>query len=203
MSYFKHLLYVWCIKFCFRFLTFTTTRYCVFHRDEQKNQNKIIMIVVILLFFSQAVQGILYTDRTSIYSAPGWDQCLNNCFWFNTALHFISTFDIYEVYSNEFSNTSFHDIFQCGPEMSNWYKTKLLIKFATKSEVFFSVMYRIASMTSERMLNSTWSRLTKKLYSGRHEKVPRAAAWWFSKTEPIIVEHRLGKDESQEFSFLN
>ncbi|KAK4829935.1 hypothetical protein QYF61_007658 [Mycteria americana] len=44
---------------------------------------------------------------------------------------------------------------------------------------------KIASMTRKRKcLNSTWSRLTRKLYSGLDMKrFQAAAAWWFSRTE--------------------
>lgn len=56
---------------------------------------------------------------------------------------------------------------------------------AKKSKCFLRSVARMASMTKKRKrLNSTCSRLTRKLYSGRDKKRFQAeAAWWFSKTE--------------------
>lgn len=56
---------------------------------------------------------------------------------------------------------------------------------ARKSKCFLRSVARMASMTRKRKrLNSTCSRLTRKLYSGRDMKRFHAeAAWWFSNTE--------------------
>ena len=56
---------------------------------------------------------------------------------------------------------------------------------AKKSKCFLRSVARMASMTRKRKrLNSTCSRLTRKLYSGRDMKRFHAeAAWWFSNTE--------------------
>lgn len=56
---------------------------------------------------------------------------------------------------------------------------------AKKSKCFLRSVARMASMTKKRKrLNSTCSRLTRKLNSGRDMKRFHAeAAWWFSKTE--------------------
>lgn len=61
----------------------------------------------------------------------------------------------------------------------------LALNLATKSKCFFRSVAKIASMTRKRKcLNSTWSRLTRKLYSGLDMKrFQAAAAWWFSRTE--------------------
>lgn len=72
----------------------------------------------------------------------------------------------------------FHDIFQCGHEMKTGTNlVTLALNLATKSKCFFKSVAKIASMTRKRKcLNSTWSRLTKKLYSGRDMKRFHAAA---------------------------
>ena len=55
----------------------------------------------------------------------------------------------------------------------------LALNLATKSKCFFRSVAKIASMTRKRKcLNSTWSRLTKKLYSVRDMKRFQAAAAW-------------------------
>lgn len=56
---------------------------------------------------------------------------------------------------------------------------------AKKSKCFLRSVARMASITKKRKrLNSTCSRFTRKLYSGRDMKRFHAeAAWWFSKTE--------------------
>lgn len=66
-----------------------------------------------------------------------------------------------------------------------WTNLTLALNLATKSKCFFRSVAKIASMTRKRKcLNSTWSRLTRKLYSGLDMKrFQAAAAWWFSRTE--------------------
>lgn len=71
-----------------------------------------------------------------------------------------------------------HGIFQGGHEMKTGTNlVTLALNLATKSKCFFKSVAKIASMTRKRKcLNSTWSRLTKKLYSGRDMKRFHAAA---------------------------
>lgn len=73
---------------------------------------------------------------------------------------------------------------------------------AKKSKCFLRSVARMASMTRKRKrLNSTCSRLIRKLYSGRDMKRFHAeAAWWFSKTERSLYRRaysrRRGGDRS-------
>lgn len=72
----------------------------------------------------------------------------------------------------------------------------LALNLATKSKCFFRSVAKIASMTRKRKcLNSTWSRLTRKLYSGLDMKrFQAAAAWWFSSTERSLYSTACGSN---------
>lgn len=61
----------------------------------------------------------------------------------------------------------------------------LELNSARKSKCFFRSVARMASMTRNRKrLNSTWSKLPRKLNSGwERNRLQAEAAWWFSKTE--------------------
>lgn len=78
----------------------------------------------------------------------------------------------------------------------------LALNLATKSKCFFRSVARMASMTRKRKcLNSTWSRLTRKLYSGLDMKrFQAAAAWWFSSTERSLYSTACGGTRVGELS---
>lgn len=85
-----------------------------------------------------------------------------------------------------------------------WCLTRILFTFALnsarKSKCFLRSVARMASMTRKRKrLNSTCSRLTRKLYSGRDMKRFHAeAAWWFSKTERSLYRRAYSGKKSGE-----
>ena len=80
----------------------------------------------------------------------------------------------------------------------------LALNSARKSKCFLRSVARIASMTRKRKrLNSTCSRLARKLYSGRDMKRFHAeAAWWFSKTERSLYRRAYSGRPTGESKFV-
>lgn len=132
-------------------------------------------------------QSIKYIDSTSTSQVPRLGLMP---IYLLLVKHFIA-FHFHTGHMRGDSNAfcwilQFHDIFPCGHKIKTGINlVTLALNLATKSKCFFKSVAKIASMTRKRKcLNSTWSRLTKKLYSGRDMKrFHAAAAWWFSRTE--------------------
>lgn len=95
-----------------------------------------------------------------------------------------------EIFNSDWMITIIAD----GWSFFRFYRFTFALNSARKSKCFLRSVARMASMTRKRKrLNSTCSRLTRKLYSGRDMKRFHAdAAWWFSKTERSLYRRAYG-----------